>query len=320
MGSKMEKRREKAEKCKKKNLTPEQMIARYRKKYHATFGILIGFVVIIGIFIYFNYDYLAFKHFITSSYIYTETLDDLYKKYLDIDTTGRYYNDFDNFVIAATTERIRAERGDRYTYLYTPSSLEKSRRIDKEEAAQSEIRILDDTAVYLKLTNFTKYTLEFMEESQDDLKSRQNIIIDLRGNRGGDIRVMIDISSMFLPRKSIVAIDHFRWYDHVYRSNKDQPLKYDKIIILQDEATASASENMIAALSENLDNVELIGKKTFGKGIGQFTLPLRRGYAVKATTLKWLTPSGLNIQGDGIEPDVEYSGDDIIEYALSRIQ
>lgn len=87
------------------------MIARYRKKYHATFGILIGFVVIIGIFIYFNYDYLAFKHFITSSYIYTETLDDLYKKYLDIDTTGRYYNDFDNFVIAATTERIRAERG-----------------------------------------------------------------------------------------------------------------------------------------------------------------------------------------------------------------
>ena len=319
-GSKMEKRRKKEERSKKKTLSPEHLVSRYKKRFHATLGVLIGFALITGVFVYFNYDYLAFKLFITSSYIYTETLDSLYKKYLDVDTKGWYYNDFDTFVIAATTERIRAERGDRYTYLYTPASLKKSRQLDKEEAAQSEITFPDDRTVYLKLTNFTKHTLKFMEENQEDLKSRRNIIIDLRGNRGGDIGIMVNISGMFLPRKSIVATDHFRWFDHVYRSNKDQPLKYDKIIILQDGSTASASENMIAALSENLDNVELIGTRTFGKGIGQFTIPLRRGYAVKATTLKWLTPSGLNIQGSGIKPDIEYTGDDIVEYALSRIQ
>jgi len=304
---------------KKKARTPEQLIARYRKRFRITLSVLIVFAALTGVFFYFNYDYLAFKIFLTSSYIYTETLDDLYKKYLDIDTKGWYYNDFDNFVIAATTERIRAERDDRYTYLYTPAGLERSHQLDKEEAALSEITFPDDKTVYLKLTNFTKYTLEFMNENQEKLKSRPNIIIDLRGNRGGDIDIMVDISGMFLPRKSVVAVDRFRWYEHVYRSNKDQPLKYEKIIILQDENTASASENMIAALSENLDNVELIGTKTFGKGIGQFTLPLRRGYAVKATILKWLTPTGRNIQGVGIEPDIEYTGDDIIQYALSRI-
>jgi hypothetical protein len=316
----MKKQKEKAEKQKNKILTPEQLVKRYKKRYRATLSILIGFILVIGVFFYFNFDYLAFKIFITSSYIYTETLDDLYKKYLDIDTKGKYYNDFDNFVIAATTERIRAERGDMYTYLYTPTSLQRSRQLDKEEAEQSEIRILDDRTVYLRLTNYTKYTLEFMEKNQEDLKSRPNIIIDLRNNRGGDIIVMVNISSMFLPRKSIVATDHFRWYDHVYRSNKDQPLKYDKMIILQGRNTASASENMIAALNDNLDNVELIGTRTFGKGIGQFTMPLRRGYAVKATTLKWLTPSGLNIQDTGIAPDIEYTGNDIVQYALSRIQ
>ena len=99
-------------------------------------SILIGFILVIGVFFYFNFDYLAFKIFITSSYIYTETLDDLYKKYLDIDTKGKYYNDFDNFVIAATTERIRAERGDMYTYLYTPTSLQRSRQLDKKQSSR----------------------------------------------------------------------------------------------------------------------------------------------------------------------------------------
>jgi C-terminal processing protease CtpA/Prc len=130
---------------------------------------------------------------------------------------------------------------------------------------------------------------------------------------------MVNISSLFLPKKSVVATDRYRWFEHVFRSNKDQPLKYDKIIILQGKDTASASENLIAALDDNLDNVELIGLKTFGKGIGQFTMPLRRGYAVKATILEWMTPSGLNIQGNGIDPDIEYTGDDIIQFALDRI-
>ena len=114
-------------------------------------------------------------------------------------------------------------------------------------------------------------------------------------------------------------MDKFRWWNYVYRSGKKQPLKYDKIIILQNNYTASASENMIAALKDNLDNVILVGETTFGKGIGQFTLPLRRGYAVKATVLLWDTPANINIHGKGISPDIPYSGNDAVEYVLSLI-
>lgn len=304
---------------KRHELTVEDMLRRYKKRFRTVLCILAAFILLVAVYIYLNYDYLAFKHFITSSYIYTDTLDEVFRKELGTDVQGRYYLNFDNMVIAAVTNRIRLEKGDRYTYLYTPSGLTEYKQAEKQEAAASEIKVLNDKVLYLRLTNYSKYTLKFMQDNLEKLKSRENIIIDLQNNRGGDIDVMVNISGMFLPEKSVVATDQFRWWKYVYRSNKNQPLKYDKIIILQNNNSASASENMIAALNDNLDNVELIGSKTFGKGIGQFTLPLRRGYAVKATILKWFTPKGVNIQGNGIDPEIEYTGEDILKFALDRL-
>ena len=304
---------------KKQELTTDALLKRYKKRYHAALGVLAAFIALAAFYLYLNYDYLAFKHFITSSYIYTDTMDEVFQKELGTDVKGKYFNNFDDMVIAVVTKRIREEKGDRYTYLYTPFNLIKYHQEEKQEAAASEIKVLDDKTLYLRLTNFSSYTLKFMQDNIDKLKSRQNIIIDLQDNRGGDIDVMIDISSMFLPKKVVVATDQFRWWKFVYRSNKNQPLKYDKIIMLQNKNTASSSENLIAALNDNLDNVELIGSKTFGKGIGQYTLPLKRGYAVKATILKWFTPKGINIQENGIDPEIEYTGDDILQFALSRL-
>lgn len=304
----------------KKELNAEDLLKRYKKRYHAVLGILVAFIALTAYYLYLNFDYLAFKHFITSSYIYTETLDEIYKKELAADVNGRYFANFDNLVIAVTTNRIRQEKGDRYTYLYTPSGLQESKQMEKVEADLTEIKVLNDSTIYLRLTNFSKYTNKFMDYNLSQLKSRPNIIIDLQDNRGGDIDAMVDISSMFLPKKSVVATDHFRWLDIVYRSKKKQPLRYDKVIILQNKNSASSSENMIAALKDNLDNVELIGTTTFGKGIGQFTLDLKRGYAVKATILKWYTPDGINIQGNGIAPDIEYTGNDILQFALDRLK
>ena len=305
--------------AKKQELSAEGLLKRYKRRFHAALGVLAAFVVLVAFYLFLNYDYLAFKHFITSSYIYTGTLDDVYAKELGTNVQGKYYKNFDDMVIAIVTNRIRQEKGDKYTYLYTPNTLTEYKQEVKQEAAQSEIRIVSDSTVYLRLTNFSTFTLKFMQDNISKLKSRPNLIIDLQDDRGGDIDVMAEISSMFLPKKAVIAVDKLRWADIPYRSNKDQPLKYDKIIILQNKNTASASENMIAALNDNLGNVELIGGKTFGKGIGQFTLPLKRGYAVKATILEWFTPKGTNIQGNGIDPEVEYTGDDILQFALDRI-
>lgn len=301
----------------KKNLSAEEKLKKLRKKFYLLLSVFILFISLTGTYVFLNYDYLAFKHFITSFYIYTGSLDNIFKEELKTDIRGNYYKYFDDMVISLVTKRIREENNDRYTYLYTPEKLKKYLENEKQEAAQSEITLPNDQTAYLKLTNFSTYTRKFMEVNHNKLKSRPNLIIDLRDNPGGDIDMMAAIAGMFLPKKSIVATDKMRLLDIVYKSKGPGSLAYDKIIILQSKNTASASENLIAALKDNLSNVTLIGEKTYGKGIGQFTLPLKMGFAVKATILQWYTPNGLNIQGNGIEPDIPFSDGDMFKFSLT---
>lgn len=202
---------------KKQDLTTEALLKRYKKRYHAALGVLAALIALAAFYLYMNYDYLAFKHFLTSSYIYTDTMDEVFQKELGTDVKGKYFKNFDDMVIAVVTKRIREEKGDRYTYLYTPSHLIQYRQEEKQEAAASQIKVLNDKTLYLKLTNFSPYTLKFMQDNIDQLKSRENIIIDLLDNRGGDIDAMVDISSMFLLKKAVVATDQFRWWKHVYQ-------------------------------------------------------------------------------------------------------
>lgn len=303
----------------KKQLTIDEKYKKLKRRFRIILGIMIIFISMTGVYIYLNYDYLAFKHFFTSFYIYTDSLDEVFKKELKTDVKGNYYGYIDDLAITLVTKRIREENKDRYTYLYTPESYKKSMQNEKSEAQFSEIKTINDKTNYLKLTNFSKYTQKFMEDNAKKLQSRKNLIIDLRDNPGGDIDVMVNISGMFLVRKTMIATDKMRMFNIKYSAKSRYSLIYDKIIILQNKNTASASENMIAALRDNLDNVVLIGEKTFGKGIGQYTLPLKRGFAVKATILRWMTPNGVNIQGNGIDPDIVYTSEDILYNALGII-
>jgi len=304
-------------KKKKLALSTEEKLKQLKKKYYILLGFFIIFAVAIGCYAYLNYDYLVFKHFISQHYIYTDALDILYEDYLKMDINGKYYKYFDNIVIASVTEKIRQINQDRYTYLYTPEQYTQYKQEEKEEADESEFRILDDRTCYIKITNFSKYTWEFMKSHTSEMQKYPNLMIDLRGNSGGLINSMNKMAELFLPKGSIITIDRMRLFNRTYKSKNNSPLKPENIIILQDRNTASASEGFIAALKDNLDNVTLIGDTTYGKGIGQFTMPLRNGFAVKATTMLWYTPKDVNIHKKGIEPDIFYTDEDIIEFALS---
>lgn len=307
----------------KRELTLEEKFKRLRRKFRILLSAFIVFAVLIGVYIYLNYDYLAFKHFTTSFYSYTGTLDEVYKKELKRDVKGNYYKYFDDLVISLVTKRIREENNDRYTYLYTPEQYVKYGQEEKTEALQSEVRELNKNVVYMRLTNFSTYTQKFLEKNAGKLQAYPNLIIDLRDNRGGDIDAMAAMSGMFLDRGKLIATDKMRFFDKTYKAGSGKKLTFKKIIILQNQNSASASENMIAALRDNLPNVTLIGSRTFGKGIGQFTLPLKGGFAVKETILTWNTPKGINIHGKGIDPDIAYdesaAGSNIVDYALNLL-
>jgi len=223
--------------------------------------------------------------------------------------------------MSIVTKEIRELNNDKYTYQYLPENYKKTKEEEKDEAKKSYIEEISNDIVYLKLTNFSKYTEDFMKKQIKTLKNYPNIIIDLRDNRGGDIFALYYMSDLFLPKSQTIAYDITRskWFTRTIKSKRKQVLQYNNIIILQNGNTASSSEGFISALKDNLDNVILIGENSFGKGIGQFTLPLKKGFAIKATTLLWNTPKNINIQGVGIKPDIEYTKEDIIDYAVEYI-
>jgi carboxyl-terminal processing protease len=75
------------------------------------------------------------------------------------------------------------------------------------------------------------------------------------------------------------------------------------IAVLVNEGSASAAEIVAGALRDN-GRARLLGQKTFGKGSVQTVLPLDDGQALKLTTSRYFTPSGVSIHERGIEPDV----------------
>ena len=156
---------------------------------------------------------------------------------------------------------------------------------------------------YIRLTQFSANAAEEMREAINDLQSQQveGFVLDLRSNPGGLLYASIDIASMWMDSGTIVStVDRKGIVDEEKANNRaltDLPL-----VILVDGGSASASEILSGALQDN-HRAELIGTQTFGKGLVQSVRPLGDGSGLAVTIAKYLTPSGRDINKEGIAPD-----------------
>ncbi|MGB3561220.1 MAG: carboxyl-terminal processing protease CtpC [Geitlerinemataceae cyanobacterium] len=157
---------------------------------------------------------------------------------------------------------------------------------------------------YIRLTNFSANAAEEMREAIEDLES-QNVVgyvLDLRSNPGGLLYSSVEIARMWLESGTIVStvnrqgIADEQHADH--RALTDKPL-----VVLVDGGSASASEILSGALQDN-KRAELVGTQTFGKGLVQSVRGLGDGSGLAVTIAKYLTPSGRDINKEGISPDV----------------
>ena len=272
--------------------------------------------------IYTNYNYMAFRFLIANNYIFTDTLDQLYKDTLGEHNVRGYRRNFDDVVIGVVTERIRQINQDRYTYLYTPENYKLSKEIEKADAATARIEELTPDAVYMIIPNISEGTKKFVLSNKQTLHGYKNLVLDLRSNYGGLLADFYKMADLFTERGVILGYEKYRMklLTHAVKSGGESYFEFDKVIILQDKNTASAAEGLILSLREHADNVSTLGSTTFGKGIGQVTIPLLDGFAVKATVLLVAGPDNVSIHRIGIEPDIPYEGEDIIAEALRQLQ
>ncbi|NLE73396.1 MAG: S41 family peptidase [Actinobacteria bacterium] len=129
------------------------------------------------------------------------------------------------------------------------------------------------------------------------------LILDLRSNGGGLVDEAVKVAGIFLPKGSLIATTEglHSPKDILVAAGDDYPDV--TLYLLVDEFTASASEIVAGALKDS-GRAVIVGEKTFGKGLIQSIQSLPNGGAVKITSAVYLTPSGADINGKGIEPDV----------------
>ena len=180
-------------------------------------------------------------------------------------------------------------------------------------------KMLEGGIGYIRITQFDRVTFSQFKSAFDSLNAdgAKGLIIDLRNNPGGLLNIVTSITDLLVPKKSVIVYTEDkqgkREYTYSREGSKDIPL-----IVLVNGSSASASEVLSGAVKD-LGAGELLGTRTFGKGLVQNIFELKDGSALKVTIAKYYTPSGTCIQGIGIEPDYVVEMSDELSVRISSL-
>lgn len=175
---------------------------------------------------------------------------------------------------------------------------------------QSVRRRAEGDVGYIRVTSFNGNTLTGLKNAVSRLKEEigtdlKGYVLDLRNNPGGLLDQAVSVSDAFLERGEIVST-RSRDEDSAQRFNAKPGDIADglPLVVLINEGSASASEIVAGALRDHRRAV-VMGTGSFGKGSVQSMIPITGHGALKLTTARYYTPSGVSIQGKGIMPDIE---------------
>ena len=162
-----------------------------------------------------------------------------------------------------------------------------------------------DDLGYIQLFGFARGAATEVRDEVDAMldQGAEGIVLDLRNNGGGLFSEAVEVASVFIEDGDVVIYRERPEGDTTYEAEGDA-FEDVPLVVLVNEGTASASEIVAGALQDQ-ERATLIGVKTYGKGSVQEVVRLRDASALKLTTAAYLTPEGRDINGSGIEPDVE---------------
>lgn len=206
-----------------------------------------------------------------------------------------------------TLSLIKGEVGKKISFDVTRNN--KNYKVDlilnKIESSVVNYAMLSDSIGYLSLKQFPMMIYKEISQAIKRMQEKhmESLILDLRGNQGGEIEEVAMIASLLLGEDitEFFKVNHKTNEPTIYNRTKDS-LFCGPIYILVNEDTASAAE-LLTQVLQNANGATVIGEKTFGKGISQSFFYFDSGNILKLTTGEFFVPNMESFHGKGIMPD-----------------
>ncbi len=214
-----------------------------------------------------------------------------------------------NLGLEATAARLRGDIGSQVLVEIQPPNEEpleitlERRSVDLRPVRTRRLRNESHTIGYLRITQFSEGVPKQVKEALQELSEKEveGLVLDLRNNSGGLVSSGLAVADAFLSNKPIVETRNRAGINDAIPAGIET--LYDgPMVTIINGGTASASEILAGALQDN-GRSQLIGNKTFGKGLIQSLSTLSDGSGLAVTVASYLTPAGKDIQNLGIEPD-----------------
>lgn len=205
-----------------------------------------------------------------------------------------------------------------------PFDVQLTREVISPNAASG--RLDGNDIAILRVASFNEKTTPMLQDAIREVRREaggrlKGVVLDLRNNPGGLLPQAISVSDVFLDGGEVVSTRGRQPNDiERYDAEPGDQFAGLPVVVLINGGSASASEIVAGALQDR-GRALVLGMTSFGKGSVQRIIPLQNGRegALRLTTARYYTPSGISIQGRGIEPDREVSQRRVDPSRLARL-
>jgi carboxyl-terminal processing protease len=170
-------------------------------------------------------------------------------------------------------------------------------------------RVEAENIGYLRIAGFDGGTQAALAAAVQDLRQKIGskligLILDLRNNPGGAFDIAVAVADAFIDKGDIVVVKG-RKLTSIKRISATPGDLADglPLVALVNGGTAREAELVAGALQDDRRAV-LLGTRTFGESSIESVIPLPGNGAIRLTTARFMTPTGRQIQGKGLEPDL----------------
>lgn len=168
-----------------------------------------------------------------------------------------------------------------------------------------ESKRLAENIGYLRFSSFAGFLNQKIKDAIESMKDASGIIIDLRGNTGGEDQVAINLAGMLFDKETQLMVTRTRKGEDFYYKAKPQKNAFlGRVVVLVDEVSGSASEQLAAGLQE-AGRAVIVGKKTAGKDLDADIEKIPTGAYLIYASGEPHTPKGIVIEGRGVIPNLE---------------